>query len=692
MRPLSNLKGIGPARASRLRERGLTSLLDLLYLLPRRYRDARRIYPIAQAPEGREVLVSGRIVGGREHRFPRSGKRLYSLTLKDPSGTLELLFFHYRKAHLDRLCRSFPPMMVWGLVRTSQGRRTMIHPQILAEENGRREFHGLQPVYPAVEGIPPRVLRHAVQGALLLAHSHLREPLPRDLLLRLHLPSLSDAIQMAHRPPPETSFEELETQNTSFQRRLRFDAYLGVILALKHRGLKRRTRNATPLVAPRDFWHALGRAYPFPFTPSQQKAIHEILGDLRKNRPMARLLQGDVGSGKTVVALAAAYAAVANRAQVAFMAPTQILAQQHFLECERIAPAMGFRPLLLTGALSASGRREAHRKVASGEANLVIGTHALLQEGIRFRNVALVLIDEQHRFGVRERCILEGKGHDPHVLIITATPIPRTLAMALYADLSVSTLTEYPGNRRPIRTLLVPADRREEVYQKLGRRLALGEQALVVCPAVEDMGESNGLKAVEEVHRCLTAQLGPSFRTGIIHGRLPPEEKLRVMEAFQRRQIHVLVGTTVLEVGIHAPGASILVVENPERFGLSQLHQLRGRVGRKGQGGLCLLLVPDGIPDGARSRLRFLASCEEGLRIAEQDLALRGHGEMLGLRQWGRGEIDISQAARDADLLRLAAYTASTILKRDPSLSEPRHRPLRLWAESLSGDLFSIET
>jgi len=440
---------------------------------------------------------------------------------------------------------------------------------------------------------------------------------------------------------------------------------------------------------PRDLLSRVEKYFSFTLTDDQAKAVEAIIKDLKSGRPMNRLLQGDVGCGKTAVAVVAAYIGIGNRCQVALMAPTQILARQHQQYFSSLPAEMGFRPVLLTGALKSQARSEAREKILNGESNLIIGTQALIQKDLSFSRLGMVIIDEQHRFGVRQRALLDRKGTDPHLLVMTATPIPRTLGMTVYADMEMSIIKEYPKGHRPAETRLMHEGRKMEVYHMVRTRMSAGQQVLVICPVIEG-SEDRDLKNALAMYSGLERIFKPRFRIGLIHGQLPASVKEQTIEDFRKGRYDLLVGTTVVEVGIHAPGATVVVIEDPERFGLAQLHQLRGRVGREKERGLCVLMVKKGLPEESLARLKVLAECHDGFEIAQRDLEIRGQGELLGTKQAGPGELEFSEILGEPELLTIAKKEAERILEADPELSNPENRGLRNFIYSESPEMLNF--
>lgn len=593
-RSVSSLKGIGTRRAVSLSRRGIHTLLDLLYMIPSRYEDRTRILTIAESTDGEQALIRGGVIRAGEERFHKTGKRLFRIVVQDRTGRMELLWFNYKKPALSSFARKGVDLLAYGRVQERQQRRQMIHPDVslVTGPPGAEAGLGYRPLYPALEGITWKVLRNAIMEAMDRCLGVMEEGIPPEVTGDLRLPSVAEAIRNLHDPPGDASIEELNGSRTPWHRRLVFDRFFEVMLNIAFRKRYRQGRQGHVFSISPDLMARIEGFFPFSFTPGQKRALEEIFKDFQKGRPMNRLLQGDVGCGKTVVAAAAASAAIQNGWQVALMVPTHVLAEQHyrfFLEQDR---AMGFRPALLKGGLRRSERMELYEAVSRGSYNVIIGTQALIQEGLSFSKLGLVVIDEQHRFGVRQRALLDRKGVNPHLLVMTATPIPRTLAMTVYGDLDISVIREYPEGRVPVATRIMDRSRKREVYEIIKERMRAGRQAMVICPVVESTEDAD-IKNAVEMYAALEKLYGAAFRVGLVHGRLDPGEKERVMRAFRNGEIDLLVGTTVVEVGVHAPKATVMVIEHPERFGLSQLHQLRGRVGRGEDQGLCILMRPE---------------------------------------------------------------------------------------------------
>jgi ATP-dependent DNA helicase RecG len=678
---LSTLKGIGPKRAAQFARKGIHTLLDLLFFTPLRYEDRTSIRPIRETQEGVLSLVQGRVVMGGEQRYFPSKARVFKILLQDASGAMELLWFHYRKPHLMRFTSPGTDLLACGTVRMNRGHLQMVHPEIWTWV-GKEDSLGFYPVYSSLAGVSSTLLRSTISKALEEYLDSIRDPVPENITKALGLPRLAEALRYVHFPPADSLFSELNQRQTPYHRRLLFDRFFLVMLAIVSRRKAVRDQEGLKWICPAGFKEDLSAFFPFTLTSDQEKALQDILYDLGSGKPMNRLLLGDVGCGKTAVAALAAYIGIMNNARVAIMAPTQVLANQHFEYFSSLPREMGFRTMLLTGAFKKAEKQEAYEKTRTGSCNIVIGTQSLIQDELLLPGLGLVVIDEQQRFGVRERALMDRKGRNPHQLVMTATPIPRTLAMTVYGDLDISLIREYPAGRKPVLTRMVKGTEKRKVLDFLRGRLALGQQAFVICPVIEE-SEDKDLKSAMETAAKLHKILSPPFGIGLMHGRLPSQEKDAVMADFRCGRLHVLVGTTVVEVGVHVPAATVMIIEHPERFGLSQLHQLRGRVGRGSEGGVCLLMVSNGLSEKALSRLQIMTESQDGFEIAQKDLEERGQGELIGMRQAGLGELDLSEMMREPDLVLRAKETADALLDADPELAEPRHKGLKRFVESI---------
>jgi len=668
------LPGVGEKRAATLARLGVHTVEDLLLHLPARYEDRRQLTAIAALVPGAAATVRGKVLETELVTTPRRRMRILQAAVTDASGLGGLLQVRwFNQPHHARQLAAGSEYLFSGKVaydRRGTG-LVMENPEFEPWDAADQALHTgrLVPVYPATEGVTTRQLRRWVATAL--ERVDVPEPLPAPLRDRLGLPERGAALAQAHRPDdPEAA--RAATRRLAFEEFL----FLQVGLALKRgREARRRTRvRFRP--APGPLEAALLKALPFRLTPAQDRVLGEIGADLARGVPMHRLLQGDVGCGKTAVALLALVRAVDNGFQGAMMAPTEILAVQHHDRIRQLLDGVPVRVELLLGGPGRRGRKAALSRIAAGETHLVVGTQALIQEHVAFHRLGLAVVDEQHRFGVRQRARLGEKGDAPHLLIMTATPIPRSLAMTAYGDLDLSVIDALPPGRRPVVTRLFSESRREAVYARVRREVEAGRRAYVVFPLVEE-SEKLDLAAATEARAALAAGPLAGLSLGLLHGRLPGEEKAAVMDAFARGDVQVLVATTVVEVGVDVPEATVMVVEHAERFGLSQLHQLRGRVGRGDHPGQCLLIASHAVSRDGRARLKALVESHDGFVIAERDLALRGPGELFGRRQSGLPELKVADLIRDARLLAVAREAARELVAADPDLARPEHRLLR---------------
>jgi ATP-dependent DNA helicase RecG len=666
-RSIETLRGVGPGLAERLARLGVRTVGDLLWLLPVRYEDRTEVRPLGTLRPGDRVRVEGEIMLA-EVVFRR--RRMLLCRLADGTGTLTLRFFHFNRVQQETLGRG-ARIECFGEVRAGPTGLEMVHPECRNAAAGETT-ETLTPVYPTTEGLHQARLRRLVDEALAALDNARIEDL-LDGTLPAAWPALTDALNCVHRPSRDVDTVALETGRHPALRRLAFEELIAQRLSLRRAAEATTTRRA-PAVAPAaaelDRFLAV---LPFRLTPGQERAVDELLGDMQRPAPMHRLLQGDVGAGKTVVAAAAMHAAVAAGLQAALMAPTEILAEQHRRNLARWFEPLGVPLLLLTGSLPAAERRAVLDALRDGGAAIAIGTHALFQDDVEFDRLGLVVVDEQHRFGVEQRLRLNRKGErdgeSPHQLIMTATPIPRTLAMTAYADLDYSVIDGVPAGRKPVTTVVMPEKRRAELVERIAGHCARGGQAYWVCPLIEE-SEALETSAAIELERQLAAAL-PDVRVGLVHGRLKSAEKEAVMRDFDRGDTGLLIATTVIEVGVDVPNASLMVIENAERMGLAQLHQLRGRVGRGDAESACVLLYRPPLTDVARERLTMMRSTSDGFRIAEKDLELRGPGEVLGTRQTGIATMRVADLRRDADLLPRVVAAADRIEREFPERIAP---------------------
>jgi ATP-dependent DNA helicase RecG len=657
-----------PALAKKLDKLGIRRRFDLVLHLPLRYEDESHLHPIRQAPYGQPVLVEG-IVSGQEVQFrPR---RQLLVRLEDDSGQLLLRFIHFYPSQQKQMAKGVR-LRVLGEIRHGFLGDEMVHPKCHPVAEGEPLADRLSPVYPTLAGLGQAQLRRLIHAELKT--QPMEETLPSGVRESLGLCTFAAAVQLLHAPPPEYSLQQLGDPLLPAWQRLKFDELLAQQLSMRLSYRERRSGKAPQLVGDGRLRTALSAQLPFALTAAQQRVLEEILHDMTDSRPMQRLLQGDVGSGKTVVAAMAALAAIEAGYQVALMAPTEILAEQHFLKLSAWLAPLGIAVAWLSGSLRKKQKTEALEQVASGATPLVVGTHALFQDDVVFRRLGLAIVDEQHRFGVGQRLALKAKGGEPHQLMMSATPIPRTLAMSYYADLDVSIIDEMPPGRSPIVTKLVSGARRDEMIAYVDRICERGQQAYWVCPLIEE-SETLQLQTAVDTHAALGEAL-PQWRVGLVHGRMKPAEKAEVMAAFACNEIQLLVATTVIEVGVDVPNATLMVIEHSERMGLAQLHQLRGRVGRGSAGGVCVLVFETPLSALAKARLKVIYENTDGFEIARQDLNLRGPGELLGARQSGLPMLRFADLEQDGHLLELARELAPRMLSDTPLLADAH---LRRW-------------
>jgi ATP-dependent DNA helicase RecG len=674
--PVKYLRGVGPQRAAALEERGIATVGDLLGYLPFRYEDRIRFTPIAEIVPGQVQTILAEVAngGGSTVRFRRGRGPVFHVTVRDGSGSLHARFFH--GAYLEGRMKEGQRLVMHGKADVDAyrpGRLEMVNPQIelLSGDNApadSTEVGRIVPIYEAIGGISSRMLRRIVYSVLLDFEGSIPDPLPEEIRQRFRFPARREALLNVHFPPKDESLELLNNFRSPAQMRLIFEEffYYQIALALRRQS-DHRERGIAMRVREEKVREALKRILPFKPTAAQKRVLAEIAADLERSYPMHRLLEGDVGSGKTIVALEAATIVIENGYQVALMAPTEILAAQHFLSARRI-----FAPAEYSVELIVSGRKQGERQKAlehieSGATKLVVGTHALIEDPVKFRKLGLVIVDEQHRFGVLQRKRLIEKGASPHVLVMTATPIPRSLALTLYGDLDLSVIDELPPGRTPIETRWTAEAQLPGVWEFLRREIVRGRQAYVLYPVIEESKQE--LKAATAEYERLAKNVFPKLRVGLLHGRLKNEDKDAVMEQFRRGELNVLVATTVIEVGVDVPNATMMVIEHAERFGLAQLHQLRGRIGRGKEKSYCILIAPKTITGEARERIETMVATSNGFEIAERDLKQRGPGEFFGTRQHGDAAFSFAQPLRDHEILELARREAFA-LAENPARAE----------------------
>ncbi len=672
--PLTELKGVGASMSAKLAALHLHSIQDVLFHLPLRYEDRSRVYPIAGLLPGQRGYICGEVELAPQVKFGK--RRSMVLRIADGSGAVTLRFFHFSAAQKAALSVG-ARLACFGELRRGPGGNEMVHPEykVLGAQQSVETSDKLTPIYPAGDGVQQRTLRRLVDQSFTLL---VKQPERLADYLRgvpaagVQLPGLVESLQLVHNPPVTVSVAELLERRHPCQRRLAFEELLAHTLSLQQLRVATRRQPAAALQNGKVLFDQLLAQLGFPLTGAQNRVISELYDDLASGQPTLRLVQGDVGSGKTVVAAAALLAAVASGEQAAMMAPTELLAEQHYLNfCQWLEP-LGIRIGWVAGRVKGKQRREMLQELSSGDLQIAIGTHALFQADIEFKSLALVVIDEQHRFGVDQRLALRDKGlaanRMPHQITMTATPIPRTLAMSAYADLDVSVIDELPPGRTPVTTVAISEERRADVTTRVRKACEQGRQAYWVCPLIED-SEALQCQAAETTAAQLTEELS-GLRVALIHGRMKAVEKQTIMAAFKNRESDLLVATTVIEVGVDVPNASLMIIENAERLGLSQLHQLRGRVGRGQAESSCVLMYKSPLGRMAKSRLSILRETNDGFRIANRDLELRGPGEVLGTRQTGLVTMRVADLLRDAGLLPEVREVAENLALNQPELAE----------------------
>ncbi|MGO8786950.1 MAG: ATP-dependent DNA helicase RecG [Terriglobia bacterium] len=671
------LKGVGPARAELLASRGIRTLEDLLYYTPFRYEDRTHLTRIRDLVPGQTTTVFAKVLTCGLMRT-RRGMYIYDLAASDSSGMLRCKWFNAVYLEKNKVFHSGQQVFFYGKVdrdRYGTGTMEIVQPQfeILPEEEAEGgnslEIGRVVPIYESIGALGPRVLRRLMWAAIEGLNGEIPDRLPPTVVRKNALLARAAAVCQTHFPPGEQDLDKLCAFRTPAQVRLIFEEFfsVGAGLALKRRkaksiaGVEFRVKDSAR--------QAIRKILPFHPTSAQKRVLKEIVDDMCSARPMNRLLQGDVGSGKTIVAIQAAILAIENGHQVALMAPTEILATQHYLYIKELFRPLNYRVELLISARKAAEKAEIKQGIEAGAVNLAIGTHALIEEDVRFAQLGLVVVDEQHRFGVLQRFELMRKGYHPDVLVMTATPIPRTLALTLYGDLDFSVIDELPPHRTPIVTRLMEERDRESAYTFLRDKIRRCEQAYVVCPVIEEGGKLD-LKPAVRMYEQLAHNVFPEFHVGLLHGRLASDEKESMMQSFKRGEVQILVATTVVEVGVDVPNATIMLIEHADRFGLSQLHQLRGRIGRGSKKSFCLLMAEERRSEISQERLNTMVATTDGFRIAEIDLKLRGPGEFFGTRQWGIPAFRVANLLRDQDILEWAKREAAEFVANSPSAEE----------------------
>ncbi len=692
--PIQFIKGVGPRLSALLGKKGIQTVEDALYFLPRQYIDRRQIKKISELTVGGIETAIGKVL---QAELVFMGKRrIFELRIGDETGVLLAKWFHFNPRVMKARFKKGMQVILSGEVRLFQFQKEMDHPEVemLPEtqdspppppaSSGPNEvedsihFGRIIPIYSETEGLYQRQrwIRRIWKTIVDQYFSKAESGIPPEICRRQRLIPLSEALRRAHFPDDHEDIALLNEGKSPAHRRLIFDEFFFLELGLALRRSGTLLEKGIPFPIEHRHTRELRRRLPFSLTSAQERVLSEIEADMRKANPMNRLLQGDVGSGKTIVALMAALMAFEGGYQVALMAPTEILAEQHFLNIRPLIEPLGFRPALLTGSLRRTIKESIGKEIEGGKSHIVIGTHALIQEGVRFKNLGLAIIDEQHKFGVVQRAALKKKGYQPDVLVMTATPIPRTLAMTLYGDLDVSIIDELPPGRGAITTRVIFEKERFRVYRLLRDEIGKGKQAYVVYPLVEE-SEKLDLKDATQMAKHLQRDIFPEFKVGLVHGRMKSEEKEAAMADFKARKIQILVSTIVIEVGIDVPNATVMVIEHAERFGLSQLHQLRGRIGRGEDPSFCLLIASGDRSEEGRRRLKVMEETTDGFRIAEEDLEIRGPGDLLGTQQSGLPDFRVANFIRDFGMLAEARKEAFAIIEKDPLLSLPEHQTMK---------------
>lgn len=697
--PLENIRGVGPRLVEKLAKIGISTVEHALYTLPYRYEDRRRLTPIAQLkPDAKEIFV-GEVLAAGETVTSRSRRKLFEVIVGDAGGTISLKWFHYRKSWLQNQYKIGRKAVICGEVKHFGAVREIHHPDVefLAAgqdpeallRNDPLNFGRILPVYPLTEGLTQKTARKIWKQVIDRFADFAVSPIPDEILQKHHLLPLPEALRQVHFPDNDFSLKELEHGHNPARHTLIFDElfYLELGMALKQRGVLLETGHAFKVE--HRYTKPLARMLPFRLTDAQRRVLGEIKRDMMAPHPMNRLLQGDVGSGKTIVALMAALVAIENHTQVAVVAPTEILAEQHFLQFHRWMEALGLRVLFLTGSTPAPQRRDILQQLCEGAAHMVVGTHAVLQDDVRFAELGLGIIDEQHRFGVLQRGSLRKKGRHPDLLVMTATPIPRTLALTVYGDLSLSVIDQLPPGRQPINTEIIGEQQRRRAFGRISEELTAGRQAYIVYPLVEET-ENSDLLAATEGAAYLQEKVFPERRIGVLHGKMRPDEKEGIMRSFKSGELDILVSTTVIEVGIDVPNATVMMIEHAERFGLAQLHQLRGRVGRGEHQSHCLLIKSRQCSEDGRRRLDVMAATTDGFKIAEADLEIRGPGEFLGTRQAGMPDFRVANLFRDGRILEQARQEAFRVAEQPTFVTSERYADLRQALKDRWGDRLEL--
>lgn len=674
--PIQFIRGVGPKLASLLEKKGIRTVEDALYFVPREYQDRREIRKMSKVEIGKVETVVGEVLAVDAVDFRRGRKKVFEMMAGDGSGVIVGKWFHFNLGFMKARFKKGDRVIMTGEIKAFGGQREMHHPDIEPfDDADKLNFGRIVPVYPLTEGLGEKTIRKIISQVISGYSDNVIDGLPPEIVKKRGLMPIKEALMKVHFPDNAEDIEALLSGRSPARKRLVFDEFFFFELgmALKHKGVT--LEKGIPMKEKGELAAKLRSLLPFALTGAQERVLNEIRRDMALNHPMNRLVQGDVGCGKTIAAFMSVLIAVENGYQAVIMAPTELLAEQHYLNIHRFAESLGINTAFLTSGIKGKEREGILSGIKSGLSRIVIGTHAVIQENVEFKALGLAVIDEQHRFGVVQRGVIKKKGDNPHVLVMTATPIPRTLAMTVYGDLDISVIDEMPHGRTPVETRIYSEKERSRVYAVIKKELEAGRQAYVVYPLVEESEKSDLMDATNMAESLKAVFTG--FRVGLLHGRMKAEEKEAVMKGFKDREIDLLVATTVIEVGIDVPNASVMVIEHAERFGLSQLHQLRGRVGRGANKSSCLLLAQYQRSEDAWKRLKVMEETTDGFRIAEVDLEIRGPGDFLGTRQSGMPDFRVGSIIRDARILEDAKKEAFNLVEQDPGLSRPENAGLK---------------
>ena len=706
--PLQYIKGVGPKRALLLEKLGLKNIEDCLFFLPFRYEDRTLVKKIAELVPGEKVTFIGEILLAETQRIGRR-KKIFTALIKDETGTIAAKWFRFHEPYMLGKYPIGSRVILSGKPESSRYQGTgleIIHPDMEQASLGpagtdsepaekvdkdSQDLGKIIPIYHSTEGLPVKILRTILNRIVETYAGKINEILPEEILNRHKFPSRQEAIRWVHAPPNDLAIADLDRFRTAAQKRLIFEEFflIQVGLAFKRNFIRKPVHGSKAFQTRGPLIGKFMKLLKFELTEAQKRILGEIMDDLERDTPMNRLIQGDVGSGKTVVALISLLTAVENDYQSALMVPTEILAEQHYLNIQPFCQQLGISLELVTSALPAKEKKTIQEKIQEGKIQIIVGTHALIQKTIQFKNLGLAVIDEQHRFGVLQREAIGKKGGHPHVLVMTATPIPRSLALTLYGEMDVSFLDEFPPGRHPIATRIFSPAKRDQAYSIMRKEIDKGRQAFVVCPLIEE-SETLDLKTAMEVQESLQNEYFPDLNIRLIHGKMKKEERQRIMSEFLEGGIHVLVATTVIEVGIDVPNATLIIIEHAERFGLSQLHQLRGRVGRSEHASQCLLIAYAGLSEDGKARLDAIQKSNDGFVIAEEDLKIRGPGDFMGTRQSGMPILRVANLIRDIKILESARKEAFVLIDRDPRLELPEHQNLKQSMHHYLGDKLNL--